>query len=242
MVPFLTILLGLASLVIWPSVDLIVSGWFYTPGQGFLYADLPFFLVLHATAYYGSRVVGMVLAVLALIAALKRRPILAISGKNWLFLFLALMLGPVLLANVIFKDNWGRARPREVTEFGGPSQFSPAWIPEAMPHKNGSFVAGDAAFGFFLPSFAYVLPKKKSLKKKSLLPRSFFWGGTGLGILFGVSRIMMGAHFLSDVLFAAFFMYFLSAALYAGMFGRRETTTHWSNWFFVEQKLPSRRS
>ena len=108
-----------------------------------------------------------------------------------------------------------------MTEFGGRAAFSPALIPQATAHRNGSFVAGDAAFGFYLTAFAYMFGRNS---------RRVFWGGMAAGGAFGLARIMMGAHFLSDVLFAAFFMLLTIALLHALMFGRKDTRDFWRDW------------
>jgi membrane-associated PAP2 superfamily phosphatase len=207
----------------WPRADLIVSGWFYRPGQGFYLADQPLLVFLHGVAYYGARVLGAGLAVAALVAVLRRKPLFSISAKGWLFLFLALLLAPGLVGNALFKDQWGRARPHEVTEFGGAASFSPALLPQPEAHRNGSFIAGDAAFGFYLTAFAYVLPTAAARRRALRV-------GMLAGILLGLARIMMGAHFLSDVVFAGFFMLTTIAALHAAMYGPRETRLRWREW------------
>ncbi len=233
----LAALLLLASFIFWPEIDLAVSGWFYAPGKGFHCAGHPFFLFMENLAFYGSRALGFILALLALITALRRKPVWKIDAKAWLLLWLALVLGAWLIVNTGFKDHWGRARPREVTEFAGHATFSAPLVPQFVTHPNGSFVSGDAAFGFYLPSFAYVVPRRSPKDPKQKRSRHFFWGGMMAGALFGLSRLALGAHFLSDVLFAAFFMLAVSAALHAVMYGRRETAMYWRDWFFDELKL-----
>jgi len=209
-----------------PSLDLAVSGFFYKPDAGFFLADHPVFVALHWLAVKGAWALGGVFGVLALVSFLRRKPIGGSAAKGWLFLFLALLIGPVLIANVGLKDHWGRARPREVTEFGGAAHFSQALILQPVAHSNGSFVSGDGAFGFFLPSFAYLAP----LPARRRTSRRLFWGGTAVGCAFGLARIAMGAHFLSDVLFAALLMLAASAVLHLAMFGRCTTQACWQNW------------
>ncbi|MDD3371678.1 MAG: phosphatase PAP2 family protein, partial [Alphaproteobacteria bacterium] len=184
--------------VFWPQVDLFFSGLFYTQGQGFLLVSHPAFAVLHYLAFYGARFLASTLLLLALLAwALRKR--LLLDAKAWLFVFLALVIGPGLVANAGFKDNWGRARPRETTEFGGGEVFSPALSPQFSRTKtNGSFVCGDGAFGFFLPVFAYVVPARRR--------RIVFWSGMAAGGAFSFARLAMGAHFFSDIIYAAALM------------------------------------
>ncbi|HBH49073.1 MAG TPA: PAP2 family protein, partial [Bacteroidales bacterium] len=43
-----------------------------------------------------------------------------IGMRRWaLMMILTIVLGPGLLVNATFKDNWGRPRPNEIVEFGG---------------------------------------------------------------------------------------------------------------------------
>jgi lipid A 4'-phosphatase len=220
---FLLFALLLVLPVVWPRIDLIASGFFYRAHEGFFLADNPVFTALHWLAYYGARGLGVAFAVLALAAWVRRKPMGGVDAKAWTFLLLALLIGPALIANAGFKDHWGRARPREVTEFDGAAPFSPALVPQPGARRNGSFVSGDGAFGFFLPAFAFVAPKRRS--------RRVFWGCMGAGTLFGFARLAMGAHFLSDVIYAAFLMLAASSAVHAAMYGRAVTVARWRSWF-----------
>lgn len=220
---FLLFAIALALPVVWPGVDLIASGWFYRAGQGFYLADNPIFVTLHWLAYDGARALGVAFAVLAVVATLKRTTVVGIDAKAWLFLLFSLVVGPALIANAGFKDHWGRARPREVVEFGGAASFSPALVPQANERPNESFVSGDGAFGFFLPAFAFVAAPRRS--------RRVFWGGMGLGALFGFARLVMGAHFLSDIIYAAALMLGSTSVVHAVMYGRKQTAARWRGFF-----------
>ena len=79
---------------------------------------------------------------LAIKLVLPRRRML-IPARAALFLIATLALGPGLVTNVILKDNWGRPRPPEVTQFNGPEQFRPWWDPRGPCERNCSFVAGE---------------------------------------------------------------------------------------------------
>jgi len=213
----------LAVPVVFPQVDLFMSGLFFRQGQFFLSNNL-FLVSLHWLAYDGARALGAAFAFLAVLGKLRDQALGGIDAKAGLFLLLALIIGPGLVGNVGLKDHWGRARPREVTEFGGTAAFTPALEPHfERAHSNGSFVAGDAAFGFFLPAFAYVAPRRSS--------RRIFWGTMAAGAVFGFVRLAMGAHFFSDVLYAAAIMLATIAGLHALMYGRAQTRLLWSSWF-----------
>ncbi|MDD3371949.1 MAG: phosphatase PAP2 family protein [Alphaproteobacteria bacterium] len=215
--------------VAFPALDLSLSGFFYESGKGFPLAGNDLFKGLHLLASDGARVLGALLAIFFLIAvAAKAAKIKAprkfrvfLSVKSQAFLLLALILGPGLIANAGFKDHWGRARPREIVEFGGKDTFTAALSPRfEKARSNGSFVCGDGAFGFFLPSFAYVVPRRRK--------RFVFWAGMAGGVVFSFIRLAAGAHFFSDIVYAAATMLGSGAGLYAVLFGMRKTRENWT--------------
>jgi len=118
-------------------------------------------------------------------------------GKAWrlplAFVVLAGTLGPGLLVNSGFKDNWQRARPYQVEAFGGTKQFTRAGVMTDQCTNNCSFVSGHVACGFFLASLMLVDRRRRVA-----------WGliGVAAGLGIGFSRMAAGAHWLSDVLWA----------------------------------------
>lgn len=120
------------------------------------------------------------------------------SGKRWrlplAFMVLAGALGPGLLVNSGFKDNWQRARPYQVEPFGGTQQFTRAAVMTDQCNNNCSFVSGHVACGFFLASLMLVHRRRRAA-----------WGVTGVvsGLTIGFARMADGAHWLSDVLWAS---------------------------------------
>lgn len=222
------IVIAAVSVLVWPHIDIIVSGLFYRPDQGFFLSDMPAFDAFHVVAHAGSRILALAFLLLTIVAACQRRPVGGLSSKAWMFLFLGLLLGPGLVANGILKDHWGRARPREIVEFGGQSHFSAAFKISDQCDRNCSFVSGDGSFGFYLPIFAYVVPLPRS--------RRMFWSGMGLGTLFALARLAVGAHFFSDSLYAALFMQAIIAGLHAAMFGWKKTQNYWRLWFYLPRK------
>ena len=117
-----------------------------------------------------------------------------------------MLLGPGLVVNGILKSYWGRARPANIAEFGGSAQFSPPLTITDQCLHNCSFVSGEAA-GIVAASLVifYLLAPR-------LGPSGRLWLGAGLVVLCLIGsgmRVMMGRHFLSDVIFAALFMMIL---------------------------------
>src|SRR5438132_14308343 len=98
-------------------------------------------LHLRDVFYYAiASLVAPAFIALALKLLLPRRRML-IAGRAAVLLIATLALAPGLMANVILKDNWGRPRPPEITEFNGPEKFVPWWDPRGTCDKNCSFVA-----------------------------------------------------------------------------------------------------
>ena len=110
------------------------------------------------------------------------------------FIVLAGALGPGVVVNSVFKDNWQRARPYQVEAFGGTQQFTRAAVITDQCDNNCSFVSGHVACGFFLASLMLVDRRRRVM-----------WGVVGVvsGLAIGFSRMAAGAHWLSDVLWAS---------------------------------------
>ena len=123
------------------------------------------------------------------------------------YILLFLALGPGLVVNVLLKDQLGRARPREVVEFGGSYQYTPIWK-AGSTGKNSSFPSGHAAIAFFLIAPWFVLRDEKQR-----LAVGFLASGLLFGSLVSIARILQGGHFVSDVLWAGGFMYLVGGIL-----------------------------
>jgi lipid A 4'-phosphatase len=191
-------LLAGALFLAFPEIDLWISRAAYSASTGFIghrYAWIKWLRTAFIVFYW----VCIVISVAGLVAALRgRRTPLGTDPRKWLFLVLCLSIGPGLLANLVLKDQWGRARPKHVVEFGGTKRFTPAPMPADQCRRGCSFVSGEAATAF-VPFYAAA----------AIVPQ---WGatlvvaGTISGLVAGFLRIALGAHFLSDVVFAGLFM------------------------------------
>ena len=127
--------------------------------------------------------------------------------KKSVFVIIALLLGPGLVVNQVFKQNWGRARPNEVVQFGGTNTYSAPLEISNQCESNCSFVSGHASGGFFILTLTWALRRRR-----------WFWIGLISGGLVGLGRILQGGHFLSDIVFAFWTVYF-SSQLTAALFG-----------------------
>jgi lipid A 4'-phosphatase len=205
-----------------PELDIRFSMLFYDPVSGFYLADAPFCRWIYESVEIVSIAWGA-LAVLILAASwIRKKNMLKLSARHLIYLLAALAIGPGLIVNLLLKDNWGRARPCDVIQFGGASAFTPAFVISGECHHNCSFVSGHAAIGFYFVSFGFLFRKRRSLV--ALLAGIY---GTAVGLV----RILQGGHFLSDIVFAFFIIYAVSAVLYWIAFERKsshETLHHHS--------------
>jgi lipid A 4'-phosphatase len=121
---------------------------------------------------------------------------------------LTILLGPGLLVNAIFKDNWCRPRPNQITEFGGHMHhIPPLMIGESR--KGESFPAGHPSVGFSLAIFWLLLRGRKPKLATAALIIAI-----ASGLLMGVGRMAAGGHFLSDVLWSGFMTFFAVIMVY----------------------------
>ncbi len=191
-----TALLVLVSLlfIAWPSLDLAVSGLFFDPAEGF---GARHSVIQGAVREFGNIAVwavALALAVPPLIKVLAPDSRLLVTPRASLFGLGGLILGPGLIVNGIFKEFWGRARPREITEFGGDAMFSQAWAISDQCARNCSFVSGEASSAFWLVSLTFVVPRhwRTTILSAALV----------IAVAVSFTRLAYGAHFLSDVLIA----------------------------------------
>ena len=189
-------------LIAFADIDIDISRVFFD-GRSFPH-DLPWqkFLQVGISYFVAASVLGMV-AIYAFNLAFKRN-ICGVDGHRVLFVVLVLAIGCGAIVNVGLKNEFGRARPRDIVEFGGRSQFTPAFYISNQCHKNCSFSSGDAAAGFFSLSLALALSRR----------RAWFAAALMLGALVSVGRISSGAHYFSDALVSFFIMFILTDALF----------------------------
>jgi lipid A 4'-phosphatase len=176
---------------IWTALDLAAAGLFI--GNA---------LQLHSGTWFWVELINLYIP-----AVFRTLVLIALAGwifamvsqkaRQWrlplAFVVLAGTLGPGVLVNSGFKDNWQRARPYQVQDFGGTQQFTRATVMTDQCNNNCSFVSGHVACGFFLASLMLVHRRRQGR-----------WAVAGAlaGWVIGFARMSDGAHWLSDVLWA----------------------------------------
>lgn len=192
-VPVVLVLIVATVLIGITGMDLKLASEFYING-GWPVGQLPFWRFF----YDLDRAPAVFIALLGIGALLVRfvRPSLRHWSRRGDFLILIVLLGPGLLVNTVFKDHWGRPRPREVRQFGGDKEFHHPWQP-GISGKGKSFPSGHAAAAFVTAAPYYFYRKEKKT-----VARVWLAGGMIFGMLMGMARILQGGHFLSDVLWS----------------------------------------
>jgi membrane-associated phospholipid phosphatase len=112
------------------------------------------------------------------------------TRRLWIALF-TLLAGTVILVNLILKAHSGRPRPLQTNLFGGALDFMPAGSFLGKCTANCSFVSGEASGAGWMLCLLLLLPPKLRL-----------WLGPPLlvaSIATAVLRVMVGAHYVSDV-------------------------------------------
>lgn len=188
------------------DADLAVSAKFFIGGQWPVGELWPWKML-----YRIDRYPALILAVSGLglcIASFVRH-----TPSHWrssgIFLALLLALGPGLLVNAVFKDHWGRPRPRDIVQFEGNKVFLQPW----QMGKDGdgrSFPSGHASAAFYMtaPYFIYRNRRKR-------LARIWLSGGLIFGVFMSIARTAQGGHFLSDDLWAWGMVHLCAIALAA---------------------------
>lgn len=180
---------------LYPQVDLWVAGQFWQPEVGFELNNNSLVQFVYVVFRYMPHFLVPALLILVMLPWLKKS--LLPSRKYTGFLLVVLLIGPGIIVHPILKDNWDRPRPRDVQQFGGKLEFSPAFVMADQPGKNQSFASGHGAMGFFFMAFAWVFRQRR-----------YLLGGILIGTLVSLGRIVQGGHFLSDVVTAGFIVYF----------------------------------
>lgn len=198
-------LLAFLLFAVLPPVDIWVSALFFDAAAGeFWINGRPFPELLRHAIWTLS-----IIAVLVCLFAIARRVVwrkdtFGVPGRIWGYVLLLYALAPGFLVDGVLKRFWGRARPAQITEFGGSAAFS---LPHQMTEncaRNCSFVSGEVAGTVALMiAVLVVLPRMRPRP-----PLYSFWISVSviLPVVCAYQRIAAGRHFLTDALFAVLFV------------------------------------
>ncbi len=197
--------LAAATFILWPGIDLAVSGFFYVSGEGFPLSRSAALETLRQ-AIWGMSILTAVVAIVAIIAGLIGRPFRFLDLRHGLFILVLYLLGPSLLADGLLKRFWGRARPANIEAFGGTQHFTPPLLPADQCASNCSFVSGEGAAATALAISLAMLAPAVRRAAPVWLYRTYLAFAVIVPLAGIALRVMFGRHFLSDTLFAILFV------------------------------------
>jgi lipid A 4'-phosphatase len=201
--------------VIWmrdPNLDLRLSAAFYNDGH--FIGDSAGLIQTLRTQFWNLSLAMAWLSLGAVLAAyILRWKILGVARRDWNIILWGFLLGPGLIVNAIFKTFSGRARPRDVLQFGGDHFFTPIGHIANQCARDCSFVSGEVsgttaaciALWMILSAHAYRLSAEVETLAHGAILAIFafvFW-----------QRVASGGHFVSDALLAALFTALIMAIL-----------------------------
>ena len=193
----LLVFLGLTAIFLpFSEIDLWAASLFYNGNNDFWLRQTLFNVIKNDYIRPGVGIVAVAGLSYYIYHRLTGRPGKIKKLARYGFLLICIALSTGFVVHAIFKDNFGRARPKQVTEFAGNQEFTPALLPAQQCERNCSFVSGDASLGYVFLALALYATKRRK-----------FWilttvaAGLGLGLL----RMMNGSHFLSDILYSGVF-------------------------------------
>ena len=203
------VLVASVLFTLFPQIDLIVARQFYGSAGEFPFAHNVYVRAIFDAITWLSRITAVGLIIAIGIASIQPSGFWRSHRKDFVFVLLALALGPGLIVNSGLKDHWGRARPSHITQFGGEKHFTPALIPSDQCGRNCSFASGHIAAAFFPAVLALIATRRRRL-----------WLSIGFtaALLAALGRMAGGSHFLSDGIFAVAIVWFTAAALHWLMF------------------------
>ena len=190
----LTAALAVVSLFFlsFPGVDRFVSAAFFNPGHGFTGAgDFDLKIVRNIGNWMTAGMIGA--SGVAIFAGLStRRMGWLLKPSEGLYVLAVYALAPGLIVNGFLKTNAGRARPRNLTEFGGSLDFTPVWQFAGQCSRNCSFSSGEAASAAAALALIFVI------RRSDRLPVAI--GLASIAAMVSIARVSVGGHFISDVL------------------------------------------
>ncbi|NRB11077.1 MAG: phosphatase PAP2 family protein [Rickettsiaceae bacterium] len=193
-------------LVVFPQFDITISNIFYSKKQGFIYRDNIVVIAFFKSIPLLTKTFSFICVCYLAFMVFKHHNIKKIISSAFLYLLITVAIGPGITVNYALKENFGRARPKTITEFNGNKEFSRAFAISDQCSHNCSFSSGHAAMGYYFTAISYVT--------SAIYFQRIYLAGIFFGSLVGLSRIIMGGHFLSDVVVSCFIILLVNHLTY----------------------------
>ncbi len=212
---------ALAVFALFPGIDLYVSELFYDEARGGFFLRENWWPTL---VYFGIRVLSVIMVGTCLFCVglhlLKRMfgirlPAWVPGQRALLYVLAVVILAPGLIVHQGFKEIWDRARPVNITEFGGVKTYTDMFVISDQDGK--SFVSGHSAMGFSVIALALLYQGRRRKQAYALALMFGFFAAAG--------RVIQGAHYISDVTFGALVTLWTAHLLYRVFFPKEKSET-----------------
>jgi len=196
-----------------PALDIKVMHFFYDENIGFTHSKHWFVILVFRTV----PILTILYSIWLIYSSVR---LCCIKSKNHkkvvlnLTILMSLILGPGVIVNLALKDNFGRARPKQITEFGAMKTFTNVYKVTDQCKSNCSFSSGHAAAAYNFTTIAFLVPLQYQVVT--------YAAGLVFGTIVGVGRVAQGGHFMSDVIVSAWIIFLINyilMALYNKKFG-----------------------
>lgn len=208
--------LGLAAWFAHDSgLDFRIQDAFYDPALGgFPWRRTAW---LETIGHQSLKIVPIALLVIAVAAAIASRWIVELRPWRRLLLIVAaaLALGPIIVTQL--KQVTAPPCPWDLKQYGGYAEVATRWFVGSAVESGRCLPSGHAGAGFSLLALYFA-------GWASGYPRWRWYGlaiGASAGMLFGVIRMIQGAHFLSHVLWAALVCWLVAGLVFMPWICRR---------------------
>lgn len=232
----MTLVFAFTNLDIW-----LISLFYDFDTHSFFMANNEPWLFLYKNEEYFLIPLVIIGIVFTLIGHFTKDPKQKMIGRYGGYILLVIIITAGMVINYIFKEYWGRPRPRETIPFGLNFSFFPIWypafidiLPSAMDPRdlldNSSFPAGHpvtaicsiALFFALNHPEVFVLLFKQPTKRKMNFIKTLKYMALAFSIIVGslmaIGRAIQGGHWFSDSMWAFAFIYLIAIVLYYYIF------------------------
>ena len=181
------------AVVMVAGIDLKLAASCYSPTDRWVLGQRQPWLFLYR---YGT-IPGLILTLGALVGWLIAmvRSELSQWRRPLMLVVLTSVLGAGVLVNAVLKPYWGRPRPSQIEQFGGPWEYREPTEP-GTAGRGESFPCGHCTMGYLFVTLFFLRDRSRWLAYAGGIY------GIAVGALLSAARILQGAHFLSDTLWS----------------------------------------
>lgn len=201
------IILGIV-LYFTPEIDLAISALVFDETANFYLRNDPILRAIYKSVNLLAIVmaIGVIGAYLYQLYMNKRFKYF--DKKSLVYIFMVFAFGSGVIVNLGLKQNFGRARPAEIVQFGGEKKFTPAAVVNWEYGKEcDSFSCGHCSFALGFIAFFFLFRN--------------IWvliAALSYGLVVSMGRILQGGHFFSDFVFSWIVMLLTAKLLYDYMY------------------------